>query len=381
MKAYRLNRIRTVFLLVVLSFVVLPAYARPPKVIETEPENGQRNVDPELREIRIVFDQDMGTGGYSICGGGPKFPKTVGKPRWVDKRTLVMRVRLVANHDYQLSVNCPSAKNCRSVNGEPARRYPLRFRTGSDGTGGSTVAEGAPPKVIEMVPENGARNVNPNLQEIRVVFDQDMTTGRNFSICGGGPKFPNIIGDPQWIDSRTIVLKVELQPRHEYRFSINCPSAGNFRSVSGISAKPYPISFTTADGSVKERAKPLTVSDNIKAVSRLRRVIDEHYSYRDLRAVDWDKLFSENYETLKAAKAPEDFAAVAAELLASAKDKHIWLYAGPRRFAAYVKPVTANANFSRLKNLIPQWQKRSAVVFTGRFEDGIGYILLRVQLP
>ena len=43
--------------LVTLPAASLPAV--PPKVIETVPKNGDPNVDPGLKEMRFVFDQDM----------------------------------------------------------------------------------------------------------------------------------------------------------------------------------------------------------------------------------------------------------------------------------------------------------------------------------
>ena len=74
----------------------------------------------------------------------------------------------------------------------------------------AVVVFGAGPKVVETIPANGAEEVDPSLREIRVVFDQDMTTGRNFSICGGGEKFPNTRGNPPWKGKRTVVMKVSL---------------------------------------------------------------------------------------------------------------------------------------------------------------------------
>jgi hypothetical protein len=107
------------------------AYAVSPKVIKTVPENGDPNVDPNLRQIRIEFDQDMSQQGYSICGGGPNFPELLGKPRWVNKRTLVVGVKLKPNYEYQMSINCSNYQNCKNVNGEPAEIYPVDFKTAS----------------------------------------------------------------------------------------------------------------------------------------------------------------------------------------------------------------------------------------------------------
>ncbi len=105
--------------------------AAPPKVIKMIPQNGKQDVDPAIEQIRIEFDQDMNSDGFSICGGGPNFPELLGKPRWLDKRTLVADVKLKPNYEYQMSINCQSYQNCKSVNGEPAEIYQVNFKTAS----------------------------------------------------------------------------------------------------------------------------------------------------------------------------------------------------------------------------------------------------------
>jgi hypothetical protein len=65
-------------------------FAGAPTVIKATPDDGDDGVDPNLREIRIEFDQDMRTRGFSVCGGGPKFPNIIGNPRWASKRVCVM---------------------------------------------------------------------------------------------------------------------------------------------------------------------------------------------------------------------------------------------------------------------------------------------------
>ena len=116
-----------------VAITPIAALAVPAKVIETVPENGQQDVNPRLRQIRIRFDQDMNRQGYSVCGSGPTFPKTIGKARWINKRTFVMPVRLEPNHDYELYVNSQSYKNFKNLRGQPAIVYPVKFRTGSGG--------------------------------------------------------------------------------------------------------------------------------------------------------------------------------------------------------------------------------------------------------
>lgn len=114
-----------------ICMIAVNVFAVPPNVIEAIPDNGENDVDPSLRKIKIVFDQDMTTGtNYSVCGGGEKFPEITGKPKWTDKRTLVLGIKLQPNKEYQFSINCQSFKNCKNINGEAAVPYPISFKTG-----------------------------------------------------------------------------------------------------------------------------------------------------------------------------------------------------------------------------------------------------------
>ncbi len=100
-----------------------------PRVAEMTPANNATDVDPSIVELRVTFDRDMDTGGYSFTGGGPKFPKTTGKPRWIDKRTAVMPVALEPGQRYELGINAASFKNFRSAEGVPVEPVRWTFKT------------------------------------------------------------------------------------------------------------------------------------------------------------------------------------------------------------------------------------------------------------
>lgn len=229
-----------------------------------------------------------------------------------------------------------------------------------------------PPKVVETVPRNGDLNVDPDLQELRFVFDQDMDAG-GYSICGGGPLFPKTVGRPRWADSRTLVMRVQLAADHEYRLSINCSAAQKCRNVAGESAVPYPVQFRTA--AANDATQPATGSQgNAQAAARLREAIETQYSYRDLRGVDWAGLFAEHTSALEGAKNPAAFAEAAAKLLAHARDMHIWIEVADTTVQPFKRDIVRNYNLDTLAKVVPAFQKRSAVVYTGRFENGVGYV-------
>ncbi|MFH1741778.1 MAG: hypothetical protein ABIH23_22465 [bacterium] len=231
-----------------LTVPILAVMADPPKVIKATPDNGATDVDFNLKEIRVTFDQDMTIGpNYSWVGGGPTYPGDPSKqPRWIDARTCVLPVQIQPNSEYWVSVNNERYQNFRSESGEPAEPYPIQFKTCDFKT--------PPPKVIKAVPNNGDTDVDYNLKEIRITFDQDMITGENFSWVGGGETFPETTGTPKWIDQRTCVLPVKLKTKHEYALSINSQTFTGFKSKIGQPAEPYPIAFKTAE--IRRRAKP-----------------------------------------------------------------------------------------------------------------------------
>lgn len=230
-----------------------------------------------------------------------------------------------------------------------------------------------PPKVIETVPRNGDLNVDPRLHEMRFVFDQDMRRS-GYSICGGGPTYPKTVGRPRWVDSRTLVMRVQLVPDHEYRLSVNCPSAKNCRSARGEPAVPYPVQFRTAGTSDASPTPVTSPQTNAQAVAKLREAIDTQYSYKDLRGLNWDDLFIRYTPTLERAKNAAAFAESAAELLGHAQDMHIWVEVGDTTVHPFKRDIPRNYNLDTLAKVVPKFRKRSAVVYTGRFDSGVGYL-------
>ena len=234
----------------------------------------------------------------------------------------------------------------------------------------------AEPKVIETEPANGDVNVDPGLRMIRVVFDQDMDTAGGYSVCGGGSTYPKVLGKPSWQNKRTFVMRVRLEPNHNYSFSINCRDYRNFKSENGTSAVPYPVEFKTISSGSTIPEKERERQDNEEVLQILKEAINKNYSYRDIRGVDWDKLFAEYGGRLKNAKTAREFAKLAAELLVNAKDKHIWVKVDEENFPCYFKKVSPNANLSKLPEYVENFRKLNDVVCVGKFDDGVGYIYI-----
>lgn len=104
------------------------ASAQAPTVVESVPRAGDMAVDPGLTELRVTFDRDM-AGSFSWTGGGETFPQMTGKPRWLDKRTCILPVKLEGGREYRVGINSSRAMNFKSEDGVAAVAWLLRFQT------------------------------------------------------------------------------------------------------------------------------------------------------------------------------------------------------------------------------------------------------------
>lgn len=224
---------------------VITPQSGPPRIIKTEPAAGASAVDPSLSAIRVTFDRDM-AGSFSWTGGGEYYPPIPEgqKPRWIDKRTCELPVRLAEGKFYRVGINSTSYQNFRSAEGIPAPPAAIWFIT--RGADAATLALLEPPRVVTMAPANGATGVDPATGELRVTFNVPM--GEGFSWTGGGEHFPEIApgGRPKWsTDGKTCTLPVKLKPNWDYRLGLNSSSHKNFNSAAGLPLEPVVWTFRT----------------------------------------------------------------------------------------------------------------------------------------
>ncbi len=108
------------------------------------------------------------------------------------------------------------------------------------------------PKVVSVTPKNGDTAVDPGLSAIEVVFDRPMRNG-SWSLVGGGPHFPELVGKPSY-DSTGTKWKVgiKLKPAWDYEFMINSAKYDAFRSRDGVPVTPLRVTFTTAGQKISE---------------------------------------------------------------------------------------------------------------------------------
>lgn len=94
------------------------------------PEAGADNVDPKLTEIKVTFSKDMQDGSWSWTTlSKESFPKMEGKPKYADKRTAVLPVKLESGKTYAIWINSENFGNFKDVGGRSAVPYLLVFQT------------------------------------------------------------------------------------------------------------------------------------------------------------------------------------------------------------------------------------------------------------
>jgi len=134
---------------------------------------------------------------------------------------------------------------------------------------------------------------------------------------------------------------------------------------------------TDADsGRVNNNATSGSSNDNTDAVNKMRRAIDVKYSYRDLRGIDWDKMFDKYSPLMERAKTPREFAEITARMLANAKDMHLWVKINGETIGSFERNITRNYKTYLLERIVPGWHRYNERVSTGRFDNGIGYIMI-----
>ncbi len=133
------------------------------------------------------------------------------------------------------------------------------------------------PKVVSMVPANGATDVDPGLRIIKVVFDRPMQDG-SWSMVGGGEHFPEPDGKPAY-DSKgtTWTVPVKLKPDWDYRFMLNSDRFTAFRSREGVPLAPLTVTFRTARKAIAPaRPPPAAPGKRSPDASRARPVESRH---------------------------------------------------------------------------------------------------------
>lgn len=105
---------------------------------------------------------------------------------------------------------------------------------------------GKRPKVVSMIPANGAQDVDPGLTSIQVVFDRPMAD-KSWALVGGDAHAPKAGKGAHFDAQRKIwTVPVTLKPDWRYKFMLNSEEYVGFYSEEGVPLEPVSVTFKTA---------------------------------------------------------------------------------------------------------------------------------------
>ncbi len=174
--------------------------------------------------------------------------------------------------------------------------------------------EEASPKITSTNPDFGDCNVDPDLSQITIKFDQDMQEGYSIPDLTNMPK---IIGSPQWIDKRTLVVPVKLYSSKLYSLIFNSAKYQNFKNIKGTPLVPAELHFQTRAVSCVELNK--------KSYMELLKIFPERYSYGSIKGINWASLLESSKSELENSRTQVEFGLKLIKLLRSAEDPHMWV--------------------------------------------------------
>jgi hypothetical protein len=103
------------------------------------------------------------------------------------------------------------------------------------------------PRIVSMVPANGATDVDQALTTLVIRFDRPMKPG-GYAFVGATVDVPEVVGKPRWDDTATILTAdVRLVPGRTYHYWLNSTRYMSFRAADGSPLDPVEVTFTVAD--------------------------------------------------------------------------------------------------------------------------------------
>ncbi len=103
----------------------------------------------------------------------------------------------------------------------------------------------ASPRIVKMIPANGAQDVDPKLEAIVVTFDRPMKD-KQWAVMRLSDNFPEMAGALSYDkDRKVFTIPVKLKPDTEYELGLNADGFLVFRSEAGDILYPVVIRFKT----------------------------------------------------------------------------------------------------------------------------------------
>jgi len=221
------------------------------------------------------------------------------------------------------------------------------------------------PKIIKTIPEFGDCNVNPDLKEIVIFFNQDMQGGMSVI---DSRDIPQITDKPYWMDKKTFIIPVNLTMDKMYYLIFNNQKYSNFRNIDGISLQPDELIFKTMNVDYKKLNK--------RAYEELFTFFPNYYSYSELRGINWKQEFENLKNEFPNCNSNIEFAIKLLSILKKANDPHMYIEVkGERYYSGRTRIIIPNyIRSNSIFKILEDKKLANNFQFIGGKIDDIGYI-------
>lgn len=231
----------------------------------------------------------------------------------------------------------------------------------------SAQSTGVAPRIISTIPEFGDCNVDPELKEVILKFDQDMSGG--MSVLDTKNK-PQSNARAYWIDKRTFAIPVKLFPDKLYSLAFNSPRFIGFKNLNGVPLNPDELYFKTKVVSF--------ATLNKQSYKEFIEIFPKMYSYASIKGIDWKDVLSKNQSELENSKSPAEFALKLVRILKPAEDPHMWIdVEGERLAIGRMKLVNANYTTGLLFSILQDRKATSTLTTISGVYENIGYFSIK----
>jgi hypothetical protein len=221
------------------------------------------------------------------------------------------------------------------------------------------------PQIIKTIPEFGDCNVNQDIKEIVIVFNQEMQGGMSVI---DSRDMPQISDKPYWKDKKTFVIPVNLTADKIYYLIFNNQKYSNFKNLDGIPLQPDELIFKTETVDYEKL--------NTQAYEELFTYFPDYYSYSEFKGIDWNHEFEKRKNEFINSNSNIEFAINLLSVIKQANDPHMYIdVKGERYYSGRTRIIVPNYVRSNtiFKKLEDQKFANNFQFVGGRIGD-VGYI-------
>ncbi|MDA3891353.1 MAG: S41 family peptidase [Salinivirgaceae bacterium] len=224
------------------------------------------------------------------------------------------------------------------------------------------------PKIVKTIPEYGDCQVNSELKEIVVIFNEDMQGGMSVV---DSRDMPQITDKPFWKDKRTFVIPVNLTADKLYYLIFNNQKFTNFRNIDGIPLQPDELFFKTETVNYERL--------NTKAYEELFTYFPNYYSYSDLKGINWKQEFEKRKNEFINSNSDIEFAINLLSVLKQANDPHMYIEVkGERYYSGRTRITTPNyIRANSIFRLLEDQVTAAHFSFSGGRIGDVGYVYIK----